>query len=153
MIIFFGTKPRTKVVGSGQFYCPNCQVVRNYERKQGKNYLTVYFIPIFPIGDLHEFVECQTCRLAFKPDVLSYQPPKRQRTLTEMLNALKADLENGMPIEYVVRDLTAAGLDRDIALNNVNAVIGKDHVLCKSCGLSYASHVKQCGSCNQPLTL
>jgi hypothetical protein len=152
LIIFFGTKPKTKTIGSGQFYCPNCKTQRSYERKQAKNYFTLYFIPLFPIGDLGEFVECQVCHLAFQPEALNYEAPKRQRTVSEMLNSLKSDLEKGAPVEYALQDLTAAGLDRDVALQNVRAAIGAERKNCKTCGLAYASNVKTCASCGQVLS-
>jgi hypothetical protein len=151
-MIIFGTKPRMKTIGSGSFYCPRCQTNRQYELKQGKNYFTLYFVPIFPMGDLGEFVECQTCHMTFKSDVLKLKPPTPKADLASMLNAVKSNLEGGQPVEYILRDLVAAGLERDITLNVVKSAIGDQRRQCPNCGLSYTANVNSCSECNTPLT-
>ncbi|HLY26662.1 MAG TPA: zinc-ribbon domain-containing protein [Aggregatilineales bacterium] len=69
-MIIWGTKGRIKDVGSGQFLCPSCRAVRMYKHKHAARYFTLYFIPLFKIKDLGEFVECQTCGGTFKTTVL-----------------------------------------------------------------------------------
>jgi len=150
-MIIFGSRPRVKTVGKGTFYCPNCEATRNYERKQGKNYFTLYFVPIFPMGDLGEFVECQTCHMTFPIDVLNLKPPPPKLDLATMLNTVKSTLEGGQSVEYALRDLVAAGLERDIALNAVKSAIGAARRECPNCGLSYAANVAVCSECNQSL--
>jgi hypothetical protein len=151
-MIIFGTRTRFKTLSEGEFFCPHCQTLRRYERKQGRNYFTLYFIPVIPMGDAGEFVECQSCRMMFAPDVVKGQPPKPKRDLAGMLNSLKADLAGGQPIEYVVRDLEVAGLERSVALTMVNSAIGDGRKVCLSCGLSYASSATVCTECQQPLS-
>ena len=150
-MIIFGTKPRMKTIGSGTFHCPRCQAKRQYELKHGRNYFTLYFIPIIPMGDLGEFVECQTCHTTFAAEVLKMKPPTPKVDLASMLNTVKPNLEGGEPIEYVLRDLVAAGLERDIALNLVKSAIGEQRRQCPTCGLSYAANVNTCSECNTPL--
>lgn len=151
-MIIFGTKARQKTVGAGQFYCPRCQVQRAYERKKARRYFTLYFIPVIPMDELGEFVECQTCHMAFTPDVLSMKPAPRKLTVTEMLNTVKKLLEvDAMPVEYLVRDLTAAGLDREVALATIRDQIGDGRKTCPNCGLTYAPAVTTCSECQQPL--
>jgi hypothetical protein len=151
-MIIFGTKPRMKTIGSGTFYCPRCQTNRQYELKQGKNYFTLYFVPIFPMGDLGEFVECQTCHMTFKSEVLKLKAPTPKADLASMLNTVKSNLEDGQSVEYVLRDLVSAGLERDIALNVVKSAIGDQRRQCPNCGLSYAANVTTCSECNTPLS-
>lgn|GEM_PF-621439 len=153
-MIIFGTKARTKTIDSGTFFCPHCQTTRSYELKKAKNYFALYFIPIIPLNDLGEFVECQTCRTTFDAQVLTMpqaQKPKRGVTLAEMLNTIKPQLEGGMPIEYLLRDLTSAGLDRDVALTTIDAAIGKERRICPTCGLTYAAAVATCSEDDTPL--
>ena len=150
-MIIFGTRNRFKTVGSGQFYCPRCQAQRNYERKEAKRYFTLYFVPLIPMGDLGEFVECQTCHMTFKSEVLTMKPAPRQISAVELLNSVKGRLVNGDPVEYVVRDLTAAGIERDVATSLVTSSIGTVRKVCKNCNLSYASDVTVCKECKQPL--
>jgi hypothetical protein len=150
-MIIFGSRPRMKTIGSGSFYCPRCQTTRQYELKHARNYFTLYFVPIFPIGDLSEFVECQTCHMTFKSEVLKMKAPPSKLDLATMLNSVKSDLEGGKSVEYVLRDLVAAGLDRDIALNVVKSAIGDQRRQCPKCGLSYAVSVNTCSECHEPL--
>jgi hypothetical protein len=150
-MIIFGARPRMKTIGKGSFYCPKCQAICQYELKQGKNYFTLYFVPIFPIGDLGEFVECQTCHLTFQSEVLKLKAPPPKLDLATMLNSVKSNLEGGSPVEYVLRDLVSAGLDRDITLQTVKSAVGEKRRDCPTCGLSYAANVVECSECHSPL--
>jgi len=151
-MIIFGTSVKRKTISSGQFYCPRCQATRAYDLKKAKRYISFYFIPVIPIGELGDFVECQTCGAAFEAGVLNMKAPQKQVTLAEMLNSTKERLTAGAPIEYVVRDLTAAGLDRTVALAAVDSAIGSSRNICHTCGLTYANIVQTCAECGQPLS-
>jgi len=150
-MIIFGTTARRKTIGSGQFYCPHCQTQRSYERKQAKRYFTLYFIPLIPMGDLGEFIECQTCHMAFSVDVLKLKPSVKKLSLAEMMNRVKGLLDDGMPVEYLIRDLTAAGLDREVALQTVNTHLGEARKHCPDCGLTYSPAIATCTECGKPL--
>ena len=150
-MIIFGTRNRMKTVGTGEFYCPRCQTQRAYERKHAKRYFALYFVPLIPMGDLGEFVECQSCHQAFNVDVLALKASNAPIGAVELLNSVKSRLLAGDPIEYVVRDLTAAGIERDMASRVVLASIGEGRNLCKACNLSYATDVTICQECGHPL--
>lgn len=150
-MIIFGTRNRFKTLGTGGFYCPHCQTQRNYEHKQAKRYFTLYFVPLIPLGDLGEFVECQTCHMTYTADVLTMKPVPKPVSAIELLNSVKARLLNGDPVEYVVRDLTAAGIEREVATSLITSSIGEARKSCKNCNLSYASSVTLCQECKQPL--
>jgi hypothetical protein len=151
MMIIFGTRSRTKDLDSGQFFCPHCQGQRQYVRKEARPYFTLYFLPIFPVGKGGEFVECQTCGRAFESGVLQMAPLKRKADLATQINTIKGRLEDGEPVEYVLRDLTAAGLEWDIARSMVDAQIGAAHNVCEPCGLAYASSITVCAACQRSL--
>lgn len=150
-MIVFGTSNKMKTVGSGQFHCPNCRTMRAYERKQAKRYFSLYFIPLIPMGDLGEFVECQTCHLTFRPEVLTVKPPEPTTDLAVLINSAKARLGGSHPIEYFVRDLNAAGLEREAAWSIVTSAIGSARRVCPNCDLSYAATVTTCRECSRPL--
>ncbi|MBZ0297802.1 MAG: zinc ribbon domain-containing protein [Anaerolineae bacterium] len=150
-MIIFGAKPKYKTISSGEFFCPSCQKTRRYERKGGKNYFSLYFIPVFPMGDLDEFIECQTCGRSYHPDVLKQKLSKPAPDVARLLNMVRTRLENGYPVEYMVRDLTDDGLDRDIALNVVEMAIGSERKICPKCDLTYASSILACADCDQTL--
>jgi uncharacterized protein (UPF0212 family) len=150
-MIVFGTRPRYKVVDTGQFNCPHCGKPREYQHKHGRNYFTVYFIPIFPIGEAHEFIECTTCGRSYAQDVLKFKPSKPQPDVARLLNDVRTRLERGYSLEYVIADLTSGGLDRDVAHNVVNMAIGESRKTCPQCELTYAASVTMCPDCKVPL--
>ncbi|MCA0452729.1 MAG: zinc ribbon domain-containing protein [Chloroflexi bacterium] len=150
-MIIFGTRNKLKTVGTGQFYCPRCQAQRTYERKTAKRYFALYFVPLIPMGDLGEFVECTTCHMTYNVDVLKTKAPVQQVGAVELLNSVKSRLVGGDPVEYVVRDLTAAGIERDMALSLVQSTIGDKRKLCATCNLSYATDITRCQECQLPL--
>jgi hypothetical protein len=150
-MIIFGTRARTKIVGEGEFFCPSCRGKRRYQHKEGRPYFALYFIPIFPVGEGRSYVECQTCGTAFDPAVLQMEPPARKAGLAEQLNTIRERLEQGAPVEYVVRDLTTAGLDFDVARGTVESQVGAGRKVCNACGLAYVSSVNKCAVCQGPL--
>jgi transcription elongation factor Elf1 len=150
-MIIFGTRAKTKDLDAGQFFCPHCQEMRQYVRKQARPYFTLYFLPVFPVGKGSEFVECQTCHLAFEPGVLSMKAPERKADLATQINRIKTRLESGTPVEYVTRDLTGAGVEWDVARAMVDAQIGPARNVCDVCGLAYASTVTTCAECHGSL--
>ncbi len=70
-MIIYGYRNREKELGTGNFYCTNCGVQRPYRYKKIARYFTLFFIPLFPLGTLSEYVECQVCGRTYKTDVLS----------------------------------------------------------------------------------
>jgi hypothetical protein len=159
-MIIFGTRMRYKTLGEGQFYCPKCQQTRAYVHKQASRYFALYFVPLVPMGSLGEFVECQTCHTTFKPDVLQQGSVLRaaaaankiRASLASQINALPDRLSSGTPVEYVLRDLTAAGLDRTRAQEMIALHLNGERRRCEACGLTYAGTVTACAECHGPLS-
>jgi hypothetical protein len=155
-VIIFGSRVRHKTIREGEFFCPKCQATRRYEYKQATRFFTLYFIPIVPIQRLGEFVECQTCGIAFEPAVLSLRgrpaaAPRPSEDLAALMNSVKPRLEKGYPVDYMIRDLTAASLDLDVARGLIDSAIGPGRKKCAACGLSYASVVGTCTECGRAL--
>ena len=150
-MIIFGTRQRSRDLESGEFYCPRCGAQRQYTRKSVRPYFTLYFVPVFPVGQGAELVQCETCGAGFEVSVLEAKPPVRKRDLAEMINAVGADLESGRPVEFVIRDLTAAGVDWDAARSMVEPHLGSAYKLCEACGLTYAASINQCAACEGEL--
>ncbi len=150
-MIIFGTRARTQVLDEGEFTCPRCGVRRRYQRKQARPYFALYFIPIFPVGQGMEFVECQTCGAAFEPEVLTRKLPEPKLDLAAALNTIGERLADGAPIDFVIRDLTAAGLDFEVARAVVEAQATPKRQHCPACGLTYVAGIRACASCGGPL--
>ncbi len=146
-MIIFGMRPRHRTIASGTFSCPHCQHDRTYEHKKGKTYFTLYFIPIIPIADGGEFIECQSCKRTYNLEALKHEVTAPQSDLASVLNNIKSQFERDISVEYVVSDLTAKGFDRDIAHNMVTVVIGDGRKECPRCQLTYPASWDTCPEC------
>jgi hypothetical protein len=154
-MIIFGTRVRHKTIGEGEFFCPKCQATSRYIHKQAIRSFTLYFIPLFPIQRLGEFIECQGCGITFKPEIRHMRGMPARRTtgenLGKLMSTMKSRLDGGYPIEYMIRDLTAAGLDLGVARGAVDGAIGPERKTCDKCGLAYSSQASNCTGCGGPL--
>jgi hypothetical protein len=70
-MIIYGYKHREVELGTGKFHCFKCEVQRPYRHKKLVRYFTLFFIPLFPLGTLHEYVECQVCGRTYALGILS----------------------------------------------------------------------------------
>ena len=152
-MIILGTKAKTTTIKTGMFLCPQCRTERRYALKRAKKYFSLYFIPIIPMGDLGEFVECRTCGGTFKPVVLQMNRAEPQSIIARYLNTIKRRIDQGHPLEYMIRDLTADGLDRDTANNLVNSIAGVGRKQCPQCELTYAYATTTCQECESDLVV
>lgn len=71
MIVVWGFKARAKAIATGTFFCPREGGDRTYEHKSAKRWFTFFWIPMIPLNDLGEFVECTSCEATYYPNVLS----------------------------------------------------------------------------------
>lgn len=72
MIFIWGWRVRFRTVAEGVFFCQVCGGDRTFHRKQGRRWITIFFIPMIPLNDVgDEFVECTTCRNAYRLTVLN----------------------------------------------------------------------------------
>jgi hypothetical protein len=69
-MIIWGTCGREKIVGNEEFFCPRCQSEAVAEHVRVKRYFTLYFIPLFPISTVGEYIRCEECAGTFNMDVL-----------------------------------------------------------------------------------
>jgi len=61
-MVLIGTMNLTRTRSTGDFYCPTCGCLREYRLRARRPFLTIYFIPVLPIGAAEEFVACSTCK-------------------------------------------------------------------------------------------
>lgn len=69
-MILIGTMEWASTIERGDFFCPVCNAAKTYQRKISRPFLTLYFIPVIPIGGLREYVICRSCRERFDSNVL-----------------------------------------------------------------------------------
>jgi len=55
----------------GVFRCPECNGLQNFRLRASRPFLTLYFIPVLPIGTLQEYVQCGQCKNSYEPDILA----------------------------------------------------------------------------------
>jgi hypothetical protein len=70
LIIIFGLRVIFSTLSDGLFHCPHCGGDRQYRRRSGRRFFTLFFIPVIPLNRVGEFVECSVCRNRYDPAVL-----------------------------------------------------------------------------------
>jgi hypothetical protein len=70
VIIIFGWRTVWRTVATGVFHCGHCGGDRNYRRRSGRRFFTLFFIPVIPLGLVGEHVQCTTCRTSYRTSAL-----------------------------------------------------------------------------------
>ena len=83
-MLLIGTMDWASTKRRGVFTCPVCGESQQYRLRESRPFLTLYFIPIVPLGGITEVAECTVCRESFEPFVLT---PDFQSQLKEGANA------------------------------------------------------------------
>jgi uncharacterized tellurite resistance protein B-like protein len=88
-MIIWGSRARATAVGSGTFHCPGCASTQPYTHQKVRRWFTLYFIPLFPMGDLGEHVDCGRCRKSWRVEVLRARlaPPPQEVLRDEVRRA------------------------------------------------------------------
>lgn len=148
-MIIWGTKGRRQQVTQGQFHCPKCDTDRRYAHMRVARYFTLFFIPLFRLKTLGEYIECQACRTAFDLKVLDYRPPSSTQ---KALIALRRRLEDGMPVAMVRNQLVAGGTEPEQTDSLMELLLmGRGTRTCAECGNTYCDVVDVCSNCGARL--
>lgn len=67
MLIIFGTKSYGKVIKKGSFNCFRCSTEKNYNLIRYKKYFALFFIPLIPLGNNGDTLECDSCKTQYDP--------------------------------------------------------------------------------------
>lgn len=63
MFLILGTSPVRKIGNSVlRCHCPRCSDIRNFQEVSIRQYLSFFFIPIFPIAKANTIYVCPTCK-------------------------------------------------------------------------------------------
>ena len=89
-MIIWGSRGRITTIGSGAFHCPRCNSTQPYKHRKLQRYFTLYFIPLFPLDNLGEHIECGLCHSLWKTEVL------QQRTRESQQEAIQDELRRAM---------------------------------------------------------
>jgi len=73
-MIIYGTTGLRSTMNRGEFNCPHCNEPRTYRHRKLVKWATLYFIPIFPMERVAEYIECDHCASTYEVSVLDYNP-------------------------------------------------------------------------------
>lgn len=147
-MIIWGWRAREIRRESGEFHCPECRADQDYQLYRVATYFTLYFIPLFETTHHGDYVQCLGCKSQYNPDVLDYEPLSQ---IEEMVYAIRADMENGTPIEMARTKLLNSGFETDLADQVVTVAAGDTQVHCRSCNLSFVDQIARCSGCGGAL--
>ncbi len=83
-----GTFDWASTLEQGEFLCPKCGTNKTYQRKVARTFVTLYFVPVLPVGGLHEFVICRGCRQRFEPSILAASRAGQMQKQPQALQAV-----------------------------------------------------------------
>jgi len=149
-MIIWGTRGRETEIGTGTFYCPKCDDQKPFTRKKVGNYFTLFFIPLFEIKKLGEYLQCADCNTTFKPEVLNIKAitPEQRQVLM-----VKRDLASGTPLQMAQTKLINAGMGTEAADQIVNQASPEEMRECDLCQLTYVAGINKCSKCGKQLSL
>jgi zinc-ribbon family/Tellurite resistance protein TerB len=70
MLIIWGLRVVHHTITQGVFFCRNCGGDRNYRKRAGRRYITLFFIPVVPLSRTSVHVQCVTCKTRYVTEVL-----------------------------------------------------------------------------------
>jgi hypothetical protein len=86
ILIIFGWRVVFFTLTRGTFHCPGCGGDREYRRRQGRNFFTLFFVPVIPLMKAGgEFVECDACHGRWNPAVLDVPTTAQLAQMPAML--------------------------------------------------------------------
>jgi hypothetical protein len=116
MLIIWGLRVIYRTLGQGVFFCRRCGGDREYRRRAGRRYVTVFFIPLIPLAETGEHVQCLTCKTRYVTEVLRLPTTiAMQLALAEGTRALvtamlrAGDPANPQARRRAIEAVTAAG--------------------------------------------
>ena len=136
--------PLSLPLDGGVFDCPHCQARRRYVRRREEAYVSVCWVPVVPMGEGADFVECLACGGAFNEAATRPRDPSAEEELAERILRLmtlvmirdgKAD-----PAEMQVL-LRFGAATRPIHEGDIWADIRTAQLL-EADALSYAAHLR-----------
>jgi uncharacterized tellurite resistance protein B-like protein len=116
-LIIYGTRGVTSTNRQGKFHCPSCGPDTRFEHKVVRRFFTLYFIPLIPLDQLGEYIECTLCAGTFTNEVLKFDPRAGQE---------EAEAEFRTVMRRVMIDLMMAdGVMEEEELKTVAAIYEK----------------------------
>lgn len=102
----------------GVFDCPHCQARRRYVRRREEAYVSVCWVPIVPVGEGADYVECLACGGAFGEQTLR---PRKMAAAEEFAERIVRLL-----VLVMIRDGKAAPAEIAAILKFGSATLGHE---------------------------
>jgi hypothetical protein len=105
LLVIWGLRVIYRTIARGVFFCRKCGGDRDYRRRTGRRFITVFFIPLIPLNKTGEHVQCTRCKTRYVTEVLRVPTVARmQRALPAGMRALvTAMLRAGDPANAAAR--------------------------------------------------
>jgi hypothetical protein len=142
-----GSRSFTTTLSSGYFYCPHCQDARFYTLNTTRHWLTVYDVPLIPLGGLTRYVLCSRCGGEFVESALDVDPEAGEERL---LCEVYARLRDGASVESVRPWLEGLGYSEDQIGYVIDKMCDGPPKKC-ACGLRYHRSATKCVKCEARL--
>jgi uncharacterized tellurite resistance protein B-like protein len=115
-MIIFGTRGVNSTIKSGDFHCPQCNRSEAYRHIKVTNFFTLYFIPLIPLGNAGEYVECSICKGTFVTRVLEETSSNKEEFMAIYEKAIRHSM---------VKIMLADGIIDENEKNQVISIINK----------------------------
>lgn len=98
-MIVYGYKNKEVEGGTGIFTCPHCNEQRVFKHVKVVRYFTLFFIQLFPLGKVSEYIQCQICHRNYPMNMIAthgvansegktYQPIPAEKSTSCLPSAL-----------------------------------------------------------------
>ncbi len=115
-MVIWGFRGVRSTKAKGDFFCPSCNSDQHYDHKRVRRFFTLYFIPLIPLGELGDYVECGRCKQTYNEKVLEYNPKKEAERIQM---AYHAALKSTM-IEIMLADGEIEEAEVKIIMDTIN---------------------------------
>jgi tellurite resistance protein len=95
-MILIGTLNWSNTRSRGFFHCPTCASREAFRLKATRPFLTLYFIPVLPIGGLEESVQCTRCKNVYDPVILTTRMDTTNTTTSDQSGKAKVAFEQDL---------------------------------------------------------
>ena len=94
-----------------EFFCPHCFMMRAYDIKPMSKEIVFCQIPFLAENEPGHVIECQACKNAFDPEILS----RHIQSLFRLAGTAKYQLQRGTSPGFLKRQLMSDGLQENFA--------------------------------------
>ncbi|MBT7442975.1 MAG: hypothetical protein HN790_03305 [Methylococcales bacterium] len=134
MLLLAGIKSITKTHEEGQFYCATCDSQQPFKHLKIREFGTLFFMPIFPMGTVDEYLECSSCFANYLPSYDTTEHHEQPcpeatshrgmvRVLTFLLLGYGKTSERIKAIQAIYEELLGKPLSEDCILSETTLIL------------------------------